>query len=395
MRLSMVSSPLSGVTVVDLTINLAGPYASLVLRDLGARVIKVEPPTGDDSRGWPPAVDGVGTVFASFNRGKESVAIDAKRPEGRELLHALVGRADVFIESLRPGKAAALGLSWEDLEAVNPRLLYCSVNAFGDAGPMAGAPGFDAIVQAYSGIVDLTGHPDGDPSRVGAAVIDVGTGMWAAIAILAALANPDPDQRGGRVQATMLGTSVAFLMHHLAGVRLAGSIPTRLGTAQHNFAPYQALHTRDRMVMVGVNSDRMFRRFCTAVEDDGRLADDPRFAGNDGRVEHREALVARIEELTTRLGADELVERLGAAGVPASVVRSVTDLAYDPQLSALGLWGVTDEGHPLPRVPVDGAGQALGAVPALGEHTAAVLAELGLADAAVGGLVDAGVVAAR
>jgi CoA:oxalate CoA-transferase len=388
----MVSSPLHGVTVVDLTINLAGPFASQVLRDLGARVIKVEPPTGDDSRTWPPYVDGVGTVFAAFNRGKESVAIDAKRPEGRELLHALVARADVFLESLRPGKAAALGLSAADLEAVNPRLVYCSVNAFGDEGPMSGAPGFDAIVQAYSGIMDLTGHPGADPSRVGAAMIDVGTGMWAAIGILAALAIPDRERRGGRVQATMLGSAVAFLQHHLAAVRLAGSTPTRLGTAQHNFAPYQALHTRDRMVMVGVNSDRMWARFCAAVEDDGRLADDPRFGSNAARVEHREAMVARIEELTSRLGADELVKRLTAAGIPASAVRPVTDLAYDPQLSALGLWGVTDEGHALPRVPVDGAGQALGAIPALGQHTEAVLTELGIGD--VNDLVEAGVVGA-
>jgi crotonobetainyl-CoA:carnitine CoA-transferase CaiB-like acyl-CoA transferase len=372
----MVSSPLSGVTVVDLTINLAGPFASQVLRDLGARVIKVEPPAGDDSRTWPPYVDGVATVFAAFNRGKESVVIDAKRPEGRELLHALVKRADVFLESLRPGKAAALGLAWEDLEPLNPRLVYCSVNAFGDEGPMSGAPGFDAIVQAYSGIMDLTGHPDGDPSRVGAAMIDVGTGMWAAIAILAALSHPDPDRRGGRVQATMLGTAVSFLQHHLAAVRLAGSVPTRLGTAQHNFAPYQAVHTRDRLVMVGVNSDRMWQRFCAAVEDDGRLGDDPRFAGNAARIEHRDALIGRIEELTSRLGADELVERLSASGIPASAVRPVNDLADDPQLSALGLWGVTDEGHPLPRIPVDAAGAALGAIPRLGQHTAQVLAEL-------------------
>ena len=325
----MASRPLSGVTVVDLTINLAGPYASLVLRDLGARVIKIEPPTGDDSRDWPPYIDGTGTAFAAFNRGKESVTIDAKTPAGRDRIHALVARADVFIESLRPGKAAALGLGWEDLETVNPRLIYCSVNAFGDTGPMSGAPGFDAIVQAYSGIMDLTGHPEAEPSRVGAAMIDVGTGMWAAISILAALAAP-PHERGGRIQTTMLGSAVAFLQHHLAAVRLAGAVPARLGTAQHNFAPYQALHARDRMVMVGVNSDRMWRRFCDAIGDDGQLADDERFAHNAARVEHREAMVARIEELTTRLEADELVARLAAAGVPTSAVRPVTELRDRP-----------------------------------------------------------------
>jgi CoA:oxalate CoA-transferase len=391
----MVTSPLSGTTVVDFTHNIAGPFASLVLRDLGARVIKVEPVGGDDARTWPPFVDGVGTAFAAFNRGKESIAINAKAPEGREQQHRMVERADVFLESMRPGKAAALGLGWEDLERINPRLVYCSINAFGDEGPMATAAGFDAIIQAYSGIMDLTGYPDADPCRVGTATIDVGTGMWSALAIMGALMEPDPARRGGRVQTTMLGTAVSFMMHQIAATALAGQSPTRIGTAQHNFAPYQAVHTRDRMVMLGVNSDRMFERFCQAIGDDGRICADSRFDSNAGRMANREAMVEQIESLTLEMSAPELVERLSAVGIPASEVRTVSDLVADPQLTALDLWRVTDEGYQLPRIPVDLATGGIGEIAAIGQHTAELLAELGFANGDVEQLAQQGVVTTR
>lgn len=369
--------PLAGVTVVDLTVNIAGPFASLVLADLGARVIKVEPPHGDDARTWPPFANEVGTTFVAFNRGKESVAVDAKQPAGRDVIRRLIERADVFLESLRPGKAAALGLAWEDLEPVNPNLVYCSVNAFGDVGPMAATAGFDAIVQAHSGIMDLTGYPDGGPCRVGAAVIDVGTGMWAAIAVLASLLEPDRERRGGRVQATMIGTALGYLMHHVTATRLAGATPRRLGTAQHNFAPYQAIRARDGLVMIGVNSDRMWQRFCTAIGST-KLADDQRYRTNTGRLDRRNEMIADIENVTASLTAADLASRLDAAGIPASVVRPVTQLVNDPQLDALGLWGSTPDSTTLPRIPVDTAAQSLGAVPQIGEHTTDVLLETGL-----------------
>ncbi|MQA86021.1 MAG: CoA transferase [Streptosporangiales bacterium] len=384
--------PLAGVTVVDLTVNIAGPFASLILHDLGARVLKVEPPHGDDARHWPPFVEDAGTAFVAFNRGKESVAVDAKRPEGRDVVLRLVERADVFLESLRPGKAAALGLAWEDLGRVNPHLVYCSVNAFGDVGPLAGVAGFDAIVQAHSGIMDLTGYPDGDPCRVGTAMLDVGTGMWAAIAVLAALLEPDSSRRGGRVQATLLGTAVGYLMHHLVAARLTGAAPRRLGTAQHNFAPYQAIHAKDGMVMVGVNSDRMWQRFCAAVGSTS-LADDPRFASNVGRLRARDELIAAIEAVTTRITAVELVERLSAVGVPASVVRPVTALVDDPQVDALGLWADAGDGPTVPRIPVDAAASSVGAVPRIGEHTGEALTAAGMSAAEIARLAADGVLA--
>lgn len=384
--------PLGGITVVDLTVNIAGPFASLVLHDLGARVLKVEPPHGDDSRHWPPFVDGQGAAFVAFNRGKESVAVDAKRPEGRDVLLRLVEQADVFLESLRPGKAAALGLDWDDLEQVNPGLAYCSVNAFGDVGPMAGVAGFDAIVQAYSGIMDLTGYPDGDPCRVGTAMLDVGTGMWAALAVVARLLGAERSSRGGRVQATLFGTAVGYLMHHLVAAGLAGALPRRLGTAQHNFAPYQAIHTSDRMVMVGVNSDRMWQRFCAAIESPS-LGADTRFTHNVGRLEGRDELIAAVEAVTSRLPAADLVRRLGLAGIPAAEVRPVEALLDDRQVDALGLWGVTAEGHAVPRIPVDDALSDVGAVPRVGQHTTGALTALGMTDDQIARLAAEGVVA--
>ncbi|MEQ3549742.1 CoA transferase [Pseudonocardia nematodicida] len=385
--------PLDGITVVDLTVNIAGPSATLVLADLGARVIKIEPPGGDISREWHPQdPDGFSAVFSAFNRTKQSVVVDAKSPEGLRLIRRLVGGADVFVESMRPGKAAALGLGWDDLRAVNDRLVYCSVNAFGDVGPMGGVPGFDAVVQAYSGLMDLTGHPDGDPARVGGAVVDVGTGTWAALAVVAALLQRERDGRGRRVETTMLGTAIGFLMHHLVSARSAGVAPRRLGTAQHNFAPYQAVRAADRMVMIGVNSDAMWRRAARALGVP-ELTDDVRFATNEARLAHRAELIAGIEAATTAVPADTLLDRLVAATVPASVVRPIEDLATDVQLDALQVWGTTSSGTPLPRTPVADNGHRIGDVPRVGEHTHDVLRGLGLSGEEIGAAVQARVVA--
>jgi CoA:oxalate CoA-transferase len=373
-----VERPLAGMTVVDLTVNIAGPSATLILADLGARVLKVEPPGGDVSRAWfPQDADGFSTVFSAFNRGKESVVVDAKTPEGRRLLHQLVAKADVFVESMRPGKAAALGMGWDELRAINERLIYCSVNAFGDVGPMAGVAGFDAVIQAYSGLMDLTGHPDGDPARVGGAVVDVGTGTWAALGVLAALLQRQRDGKGRRVQMTMLGTAVSYLMHHLVSTRLAGVEPKRLGTAQHNFAPYQAIRAADRMVMIGVNSDGMWRRAAAALGAP-HLAEDPRFLSNAVRTAHRDELIAELESAIRTVPAATVVDRLMAASVPASAVRPISALVTDPQLDALGLWGNTSTGVPLPRTPAADANWPVGDVPRTGAHTLAILLELGI-----------------
>lgn len=370
-------APLDGVTVVDLTVNIAGPSATLMLADLGARVIKVEPPGGDISREWTPRDEqGVSTVFSAFNRDKESIVIDAKTAQGRRTIHRLVAEADVFVESMRPGKAATLGLGWEELSALNERLVYCSLNAFGDVGPLAGVAGFDAVIQAYSGLMELTGYPEGEPARVGGAVVDVGTGTWAALGVVAALLQRERDGRGRRVQMTLLGTAMGYMMHHLLSARLAGVEPKRLGTAQHNFAPYQAIRAADGMVMIGVNSDPMWRRAAVALGAE-RLIEDPRFIDNGSRNHHRAELIAEIEACIAELSAEAVVDRLMDATVPASAVRSIGSLVQDAQLEAMGLWGTTPSGVPLPRTPVADTRVPVGEVPRLGEHSAAILAEIG------------------
>lgn len=383
--------PLDGITVIDLTVNIAGPSATMILADLGARIIKIEPPGGDVSRSWTPKAGGIATVYSAFNRGKESVIINAKEEEGRALLYRLLADADVFVESMRPGKADALGLGWEQLHAINPRLIYCSVNAFGEVGPMAGIAGFDAIIQAYSGIMDLTGYPDGDPARAGTAIIDVGTGIWSALGIAAALIERSKDGQGRRVPVTMLGTAVSFLMHHLTSVRLAGVVPQRLGTAQHNFAPYQAVRASDQMVMLGINTDGMWRRAAAALGN-AALGDDERFATNESRMANLVALIGAIESLTSDLPANEIVSRLIGADIPASVVRTVDQLATDPQLDALELWGETEAGERFLRTPLAGARRRLGSVPLSGEHTRSVFAEQGMSEAEFDALCKRGII---
>jgi crotonobetainyl-CoA:carnitine CoA-transferase CaiB-like acyl-CoA transferase len=370
---------LNGVTVVDLTSNVAGPFCTLILRDLGATVWKVEPPdTGDVVRRWPPFTpDGVSTAFTALNRGKQSVCVDLKTDAGRAAFLAMVGTADVLVDSVRPGSLEKLGLTAEALAARNPSLVRARISAFGASGGRAGAPGFDAVIQAYTGLMDLTGYPDQPPARVGTGLVDFGTGMWAAMGVLAALLDQERggNRQGADVSATLFGTAVGFLMHHLASVELAGVVPARIGTAQHNTAPYEAIAAGDGLVMVGVTGPALWQAFCTAI-DDPALAEDPRYADNGRRVAARGELHERIEAVTRAMTTDELADRLTRAGVPCSPIRDVAELAADPELAATGLWQESAHGKAavIPLV-IDGT-TANGSAPAptLGEHTEQVLA---------------------
>ncbi|MGH3756999.1 CaiB/BaiF CoA transferase family protein [Actinophytocola sp.] len=386
---------LSGIRVLDLTSNVAGPFGTLVLRDLGADVLKVESPAGDPVRSWPPFTpDGRSTTFAALNRGKRSVAVDLKDPDGRRVLLELAGDADVVVESMRPGVMDRLGLSWDVLHAANQRLVYTSISAFGGVGPLADRPGYDAIIQAYSGIMNLTGEPDGPPVRVGTGLIDMGTGMWAALATIAALRQREVSGAGARVSATLLGTAVGFLFHHLASIDLAGVVPRRLGTGQHNTAPYEAIPASDGFVMVGAANDTLWQRFCDALGDDGRLRDSPLFATNADRVRNRARLVAAAGELAGELTTAELAARFEKAGVPASAVRDTAELLGDPQVHAMELlqpWGE----HRLGVVPVSVDGRMStvdGSLAALGAHGREVLADLGMSGERIDELVRRGTV---
>jgi CoA:oxalate CoA-transferase len=386
---------LAGVTVVDLTANVAGPFCTLILSDLGARVIKLEGLEGDAVRRWPPFSRDTSTTFAALNRGKESLAIDLKNTEGREIAQRLLSRSDVFVESLRPGAATRLGLGWDELSVINPRLVYLSLNAFGDVGPLGGQPGFDAIIQALSGLMDVTGYPDGPPARVGTGIVDFGTGLWSALSVIGGLLEREHTGKGSRLESTLLGTAVSFMMHHIASAALAGVVPARIGTAQHNTAPYEAVQAKDGMLMVGVANDGLWLRLLDVI-DDGRLRDDPRFTTNPERVQHRQDIVQIIGELLADKSKHDVAAQLNARGIPAAVIRRVDALVDDEQVAALQLMQTTNGGVSLPVIPVrsDGRVPSLRAdAPDLGGSTGALLQECGYSSREIAELQSSRVVA--
>ncbi|HEY1622855.1 MAG TPA: CoA transferase [Streptosporangiaceae bacterium] len=374
---------LSQVKVLDLTTNVAGPFCTLILADLGASVWKVEGPEGDVVRRWPPfAADGTSTAFVALNRGKQSVQLDLKQPAGRMAFLRLARAADVMVSSVRPGGLDRLGLDRATLAAQNPGLIVADISAYGGRGERGGRPGYDAVIQAYTGLMDLTGYPGQPPARVGTGLVDMGTGMWAALGIVSSLLNRERDGQGADVHATLFGTAVGFLVHHLAAVELAGAAPTRIGTAQHNTAPYEAFACSDGMVMVGVTSQGLWRVFCQAVGAP-ELADHPDYCSNDARVLARAKLHEVLESRSRSLSCAEFAARLEAAGVPCSPIRTVADLAADPVLDQAGLWQLTEHGGNAAAVPLYLGDQApaIGSrAPALGMHTSQVLAEAGAAD---------------
>lgn len=374
-------SPLAGIRVLDVSKNFAGPYAGLILSDLGADVIKVEEPTrGDESRHFPPFMrGGMSASFASLNRGKRSVAIDLKAGgQTREEVEALIASSDVFIENLRPGALDGLGLGFDRIAELNPNIIHCSVSAFGDQGEHAGEPGYDPMIQAFSGLMDITGDPDGPPSRVGTGVIDMGTGMWVAMRVITALY----ERKNGRVgpihiQVTLVETAASFLIHHLTAARNAGADPSRLGSAMHNMAPYEAVQTKDEPIMVAAGSQRLYEKLCHVIEAP-HLLTDARFVTNDDRLAHRRELIAEIEKSTAFFTAADLVKALKNVGIPTSVIRRVSEFAQDPQLDAQDYWrGAQGEDWRLPSLPlgIPGSG-TFDRVPTLGEDTDDVLRSL-------------------
>jgi crotonobetainyl-CoA:carnitine CoA-transferase CaiB-like acyl-CoA transferase len=388
--------PLEGSRVLDLTSSLAGPYCTQILGALGADVVKVEhPQRGDEARAWgPPAFPGGSVMFFAANAGKRSLALDLKSAAGREALLRLADRADVFVESMRPGAAGRLGLSAETLRARNERLVHCSIGAYGRRGPLSHLPGYDPLMQAASGIVGLTGEPERPGVRVGTSLIDQGTGTWAALAIVAALAERGRTGRGTAVDLSLYETALALVGYHLADFLGTGRRPAgRLGTAFPLIAPYEVFATADGSLMVAAANDRLFAVLCEAVGVPG-LAADARFATNPLRVEHRAELLpplaARFRERST---ADWLA-RLESAGVPAAPVREIPEVATHEQTQALGILQPLD-GDVSVGVPFSFDGDRpryAGRPPLLGEHSAEVLGEAGYSEEEVAALADEGVV---
>lgn len=356
----MSAAPLAGLRVVELARILAGPWIGQTLADLGAEVIKVEAPEGDDTRRWgPPFVErpdgqgGTETVAAYFqaaNRGKRSVICDFADPADLARLKGLIADADVLIENFKVGGLKKWGLDYESLAALNSRLVYASVTGFGQTGPRAAQPGYDFMIQGLSGIMDLTGEPDGQPQKVGVAWIDVFTGLYGVIGIQAALADRARSGQGQHVDLSLLDTGVAVLANQAANFLIGGVVPKRLGNAHPNIVPYQVFTARDGHLIVACGNDRQFTALCRALHLDD-LADDPRFSSNGDRVAHRDALAVLIEGATGARDRDALIDALGAAGVPCGPINDVAEALADPQVSAREMV-VAPEGVPGLRTPI-------------------------------------------
>jgi formyl-CoA transferase len=325
--------PLDGVRVLDLTRVVAGPYCSMFLGDLGAEVVKVEQPgSGDDTRGWgPPFAGGESAYYLCINRNKKSLTLDLKSKRAVELLRELVKSADVIIENFRPGTMERLGLGEKELRALNPRLIFASLTGFGADGPMSDWPGYDLIVQAWGGLMSITGTPDGEPVKVGVAIIDLVAGLMLGKAITAALFAREKIGLGQRIDTSLLEAEIASLINVGSNYLVGGTLPARWGNAHPNIVPYQNFKTADGYLVIGVASEVIWKRFCQAI---GRpdLTDDRRFADNSKRVENRAELISLLSELFVKRNNQAWFDRLTAAEVPCAPVQSIDQVFQAPQV---------------------------------------------------------------
>jgi len=379
--LSGARRPLEGLRVVEVCQNLAGPLCGKILGDLGADVVKVEPPRGDAAREWaPPRHAGVGTIFAYANTGKRGIRLDLQTPEGMEVLVRLVAKADILVESLRPGALARMGMGWEVARRLNDRLVYASVLAYGEAGPLKDLPGYEPLMQAHGGLLSYTGELGGNPVRVGTSVVDMGTGMWTALGVLAALRERDGTGRGSRVTGALFDTALMWSGYHLLGAMSDGAVAVPMGTELPMIVPYGTFPTSDGPVMICVGNDTLYQRFCAVLALDD-LGADPRFQRAPGRVEHRDLINTRIREVTSTFTVAELIDLLRSAGVPAAPVKDVGELLDDEQLRASGMMAEDGMGRPYGALPLRWNGErspGSGRLPTPEEDAAGILAEAGV-----------------
>ena len=374
MTVSAPRGPLEGLKVVELARILAGPWAGQTLSDLGAEVIKVEAPQGDDTRRWgPPWIEVEGDRSAAYfhacNRGKKSVTADFRTPEGLALTRALIAGADVVIENFKVGGLARYGLDYDSLKAENPRLVYCSITGFGQDGPYANRAGYDFLIQGMSGIMDLTGDPDGQPQKIGVAFTDIFTGLYSVIAIQAALAAREKTGQGQHIDMALMDCATGVLANQAMNFLATGDAPRRLGNAHPNIAPYQVFSASDGDLILAVGNDGQFRRACKVLGLDA-LADDPRFVTNGARVANRAALTDAMAAAFAAWDRDAVLAALEAATVPAGPINRVDQVFADPQVIARGL-RIDPDGVPGLRSPMRFSHSPLKLdrrAPVLGEH---------------------------
>jgi crotonobetainyl-CoA:carnitine CoA-transferase CaiB-like acyl-CoA transferase len=390
--------PLQGIAVLDFTRILAGPYCTMLLGDLGAEILKIEPPGGDDSRHWgPPFIDGESAYFLAVNRNKKSLVLDLKSDEGRSIVLDLASSADVLIENFRPGTMDRLGLSYESVAARAPGMIYCSISGYGQTGPFRERPGYDAVMQGEGGWMGLTGEPGGMPMKVGASLADIFTGMMASEGILASLVRRARTGEGERVDVALFDSVMATLCYQAQGYLMTGKTPRRLGNRHSSLAPYETFRTSDGHVIVGVGNDGLWKKFCRAV---GRPdLDQPRFEANADRVAGYDDLARLLNPLFESKSTAEWTSLLEGAGIPVGQVRDVAQVFANPQIEARRMRVEVD--HPtLGKLPLSGNPIKLGLTaertfeppPLLGEHTESVLRDrLGLDPAALAALRARGV----
>ena len=391
--------PLDGIRVIDCSRVLAGPYCALLLGYLGAEVIKVEGPDGDEGRRWPPHRDDMGASFLALNAGKRGIVVDLKTPEGPGIVSELAAVSDVFVENLKTGDMEKFGLGYEDLRAVNPRLVYTSVSAFGRTGPRSGLPGYEAVVQAYSGVMAATGPPDGGPARTGPSILDMGTGVFAAFATVAALMRRAATGVGGRVDGSLLATSMGLMSNLVSNHLQHGGGPTRLGTGHPQLVPYQAFATADGLVFVAAGNENLYRRLCDAI-DRPDLITDPRFSDNSARLANRAECVGEFAAIFADRPTAEITDVLQEHGVPSAPVNDFASVMADGQVDHLGVLATgTDAAYgefTIPGLPVRLDGMDVSRVdpaPRLGADTEAIMGEvLGYDSEEVAGLLERGVI---
>jgi len=374
---------LEGLRVVDFSKVLAGPLCTQYLGDMGAEVIKVEPPQGDDTRRWPPFRDGDGTVFLSVNRNKRSVVLDLKTKAGREAATRLLGTADIVVESFGPGVTERLGIDYGRVRTLRPDVVYCSISGFGTRGPLSQAKGYDVILQAYSGMMSLTGEKDGSPARSPISPIDQATGIHAALGIVGAIVKRFRTGKGMKIEASLFDTSLAFMAYVIQSVWERGKEPQRWGSAHESLCPYQVFQASDRPFLLGVANDTLWQSFCH-VANAPALAAEARFATNAGRVEHRQEVLDAVSAIIAQDTCDAWLAKFGKAGIPCAPMLGVMDVLAHPHTAASEMiLNLPRSGDPHLKAvsqPLRFDGERPSAQyppPALGEHTNEILASLG------------------